>query len=88
MKKMLALLLTLCLLAGMVPLGAGAEEGTSCEGSGACDHEAAIGDTHYVTLQGAIDAATPGETVKLCKISTQVIQLQLEQNLPWIWRVT
>ena len=26
MKKMLVLLLTLCLLAGMVPLGAGAEE--------------------------------------------------------------
>lgn len=67
MKKMLALLLTLCLLAGLVPLGAGAEEDTNCDGSGACDHAAAIGDTHYDTLQGAIDAATPGAKVTLCK---------------------
>lgn len=66
MKKMLVLLLTLCLLAGMVPLGAGATEDTSCEGGTKCTHAAAIGDTHYETLQGAINAATPGETVTLC----------------------
>lgn len=67
MKKMLALLLTLCLLAGMVPLGAGAEEGTSCEDGTECTHEAAIGDTHYDTLQEAINAATSGARVTLCK---------------------
>lgn len=66
MKKMLALLLTLCLLAGMVPLGAGAEESTSCTGGDTCDHAAAIGDTYYDTLQEAINAATPGATVTLC----------------------
>lgn len=67
MKKMLVLLLTLCLLAGMVPLGAGATEDKSCTGGVTCDHEAAIGDKHYETLQGAIDAATPGARVTLCK---------------------
>lgn len=66
MKKMLVLLLTLCLLAGMVPLGAGAEESTSCTGGDTCDHAAAIGDTYYDTLQEAINAATPGATVTLC----------------------
>lgn len=67
MKKMLVLLLTLCLLAGMVPLGAGAVEGTSCESGIECTHEAAIGDTHYDTLQEAINAATSGARVTLCK---------------------
>lgn len=66
MKKMLVLLLTLCLLAGMVPLGAGAVEGTSCEDGTECTHAAAIGDKHYDTLQGAIDAATPEARVTLC----------------------
>lgn len=67
MKKMLVLLLTLCLLAGMVPLGAGATEDTSCEGGTKCTHEAAIGDTHYDTLQEAINAATSGARVTLRK---------------------
>ncbi len=67
MKKMLALLLTLCLLAGMVPLGAGAAEDTSCAGGAECPHEAAIGDTHYDTLQEAINAATYGAEVTLRK---------------------
>ena len=47
MKKLLALLLTLCLVIGMVPLAAGAEE----------TNVAKIGDTEYETLQAAIDAA-------------------------------
>lgn len=81
MKKMLALLLTLCLLAGMVPLSAGAEEGTSCEGSGACDHEAAIGDKHYETLQGAIDAATPGATVTLCNDIKPSVPITVSKTL-------
>lgn len=69
MKKMLALLLTLCLLAGLVPLGAGAEEDTNCEGSGACDHVAAIGDKHYNTLAEAVEAVqdSTATTIKLLK---------------------
>lgn len=72
MKKMLALLLTLCLLAGLVPLSAGAAKDTSCGGGIECTHEAAIGDTHYDTIGEAIDAAnkTSGSgttTVQLLK---------------------
>ena len=69
MKKMLVLLLTLCLLAGMVPLGAGAEEGTSCEGGTACPHAAAIGDKHYDTLVDAVKAVqdSTATTIKLLK---------------------
>lgn len=70
MKKMLALLLTLCLLAGMVPLGAGATEDTSCEDGTECTHAAAIGDTHYATLAEALNAAKDGDTVKLLDNTT------------------
>lgn len=69
MKKMLALLLTLCLLAGMVPLGAGATEDKSCTGGDTCDHAAAIGDTHYDTLVDAVKAVqdSTATTIKLLK---------------------
>ena len=69
MKKMLVLLLTLCLLAGMVPLGAGAEESTSCTGGDTCDHAAAIGDKHYDTLAEAVEAVqdSTATTIKLLK---------------------
>lgn len=81
MKKMLVLLLTLCLLAGMVPLGAGAEEGTSCEDGTECTHEAAIGDKHYVTLQGAIDAATPEARVTLCNDIKPSVPITVSKTL-------
>lgn len=57
MKKMLALLLTLCLLAGLLPATALASNTTSCPGGNSCKHEAAIGNTHYDTIGEAIDAA-------------------------------
>lgn len=81
MKKMLALLLTLCLLAGMVPLSAGAEEGTSCEGGKECTHAAAIGDKHYDTLQGAIDAATSGAKVTLCNDIKPSVPITVSKTL-------
>lgn len=60
MKKMLALLLTLCLLAGTVPLGAGAEEG---------DVAQVEGGSTYSTLADAVQAVINSEnktgTVKL-----------------------
>ena len=76
MKKMLALLLTLCLLAGLVPLGAGAESVPNCtHGNNCTTHEAAIGSTHYDTIGEAIDAAnqTSGSatiTITLLKDAT------------------
>lgn len=58
MKKMLALLLTLCLLAGLLPATALARSVSNCpHGNDCTTHEAAIGSTHYDTIGEAIDAA-------------------------------
>lgn len=73
MKKMLALLLTLCLLAGLLPATALAESVSNCTpGDNCTTHEAAIGSTHYDTIGEAIDAAnkTSGSdtiTIKLLR---------------------
>ena len=71
MKKMLALLLTLCLLAGLLPATALASNTTGCSGGNSCKHEAAIGNTHYDTIGEALRAAGgqsgTGGTVKLLK---------------------
>ena len=74
MKKMLVLLLTLCLLAGLLPATAlAADTGVTCSNGDNCTtHEAAIGSTHYDTIGGAIDAAnkTSGSdtiTIKLLR---------------------
>ena len=78
MKKMLALLLTLCLLAGLLPATAlAADTGVTCNDGDTCtQHEAAIGDTHYDTIGEAIDAANSTSsndtiTIKLLKDATR-----------------
>ena len=55
-----AVLLTLCLVF-MMP--AAAEAVANCPGS--CEHVAAIGTTHYTSLQEAVDAAEDGDTIVL-----------------------
>ncbi len=60
MRKAIALLLCLVMVATFMPVTAFA-----------ADNEAAIGDTQYATLQAAVDAAEIGQTVTLLKnIST------------------
>ena len=66
-RKLLATLLALCLIVGMIPVAASANSTTDCLGGDTCTHAAAIGNTHYGTLQEAITAASPGQTIKLCK---------------------
>ena len=65
-RKLLATLLALCLIVGMIPVAASANSTTDCPGGDTCPHAAAIGNTHYDTLQEAITAASPGQTIKLC----------------------
>ena len=65
-RKLLATLLALCLIVGMIPVAASADSTTDCLGGDTCTHAAAIGNTHYDTLQEAITAASPGQTIKLC----------------------
>ena len=65
-RKLLATLLALCLIVGMIPVAASANSMTDCPGGDTCTYAAAIGNTHYDTLQEAITAASPGQTIKLC----------------------
>ena len=60
-RKLLATLLALCLIVGMIPVAASAGSMTDCPGDDTCTHAAAIGDTHYDTLQEAIDAVSANE---------------------------
>ena len=45
----------------MIPVAASADSTTDCLGGDTCTHAAAIGDTHYDTLQEAIDAVSTNE---------------------------
>ena len=60
-RKLLATLLALCLIVGMIPVAASANSMTDCPGGDTCTHTAAIGNTHYDTLQEAIDAVSANE---------------------------
>ena len=60
-RKLLATLLALCLIVGMIPVAASADSMTDCPGGDTCTHAAAIGNTHYDTLQEAIDAVSANE---------------------------
>ena len=64
-RKLLSILLTLCLALGLLPTAALADEATGCVGGETCNHQAAIGSTHYDTLQEAVNAATASDTVTL-----------------------
>ena len=69
MKKLLAMALALVMALGLCSVS-WAETTANCTGS--CEHEAAIGGTHYDTLQEAITATKIGDTVKLLADATGV----------------
>lgn len=64
-RKLLSILLTLCLAFSLLPTAALADEAEGCVGGENCSHQAAIGDTHYSTLVEAVSAAKNGETITL-----------------------
>ena len=64
-KKLLSILLALCMVVSLLPATALAASATECPGGESCTHEAAIGTTHYDTLKEAMNAATIGSTVQL-----------------------
>lgn len=59
-RKLLAVVLSLCLVMGMLPVTAMAAEGVACPDGDTCIHEASIGGMHYSTLKEAVEAA-PGD---------------------------
>ena len=64
-RKLLATLLALCLIVGMIPVAASASSETNCPGGDTCTHAAAIGNTHYDTLQEAVEAVQDKGTITL-----------------------
>ena len=77
-RKLLSVLLTLCLAFSLLPTAALAEEG---EASG---NVAKIGEQGYATLAEAIAAANDGQTVKMLN-NTKVTQeiIFLAKRLHW-----
>jgi len=65
LKKILAGFMTICMLATIVPATVMAETTENC--SGDCEHVAAIGTTHYDTVQAAVDAAMDNDTVTVIR---------------------
>ena len=72
-RKILVTLLAFCLIASLCVVGAAAAAGEPCEGGESCNHEAAIGDVHYASLNDFLQYnAKPGDTIvvlKDCKIN-------------------
>lgn len=65
-KRILTVLLAVCLVFALGTVGALAADGvTDCGGGENCQHVAAIGNTHYNTLEDAIANAQSGDTILL-----------------------
>ena len=64
MKKLLAIVISMAMIVAMMPVGVFADTAENCTAEN-CSHQAAIGTTHYDTLQEAIDAAVENSTIKL-----------------------
>ena len=79
-RKLLSILLTLCLTFSLLPTAALADGVDNCTTEN-CGHVAAIGTTHYSTLQEAVDAATAGQTVKLVADVTEDITIPTGKNI-------
>jgi hypothetical protein len=67
MKKFFSLVLALVMALSLTTAAWGASM-NPCTGT--CAHEAAIGDTHYDTVEEAVAAATAGQTVKMLTNAT------------------
>ena len=70
-RKLLSILLTFCLAFSLLPTAALAEGVDNCPTEN-CGHVAAIGTTHYSTLQEAVNAANDGETITLLANVTEL----------------
>ena len=68
-KSALALILAVLMAVGLLTIGAAAAGGVRCDGGAACEHVAAIGDTHYNSLADAVADADGNEqtTIKLLR---------------------
>ena len=78
-QRIVAVLLAVCLCAGLSSAAFAAAE-PSCTQS-PCAHAAAIGQTHFDTVQEAIDAAASGETVTLLRDTAENVTVAADDTL-------
>lgn len=78
--KLLSILLCLAMALSLLPTAALADGVDNCTAED-CDHVAAIGMTHYSTLQEAVNAANNGETVTLLADVIQNTMLTINKNI-------
>ena len=83
MKKLLAIVISMAMIVAMMPMGVFAVTTDNCAAEN-CSHQAAIGTTHYDTLQEAVDAAGTGgiaNTITLVKNVELTETLNLDKNI-------
>ncbi len=80
-RKLLSVLLTLCLAFSLLPTAALAATAENCPSGESCIHQAAIGSTHYDTLQEAVNVAAAGQTVTLLKDAELTATLEINKAI-------
>ena len=79
MKKLLATILALVMALGLCSVS-WAETTENCTAEG-CEHKAAIGTTHYDTLQEAVTAAKAGDTIMLIENETNADTIVVTKDI-------
>ena len=74
-RKLLSVLLTLCLAFSLLPTAALAATAENCPSGESCTHQAAIGSTHYDTLQDAVNAAKKNDEIELLQDITENVTI-------------
>ena len=81
MKKFFITLMCIIMVVCFMPTVAWAGTEVDCPGGESCTHYAAIGNTHYDTLAGAINNAENEETVKLLRDVTQNVSVNGDKDI-------
>ena len=73
-KKLTAMLLIMSMVCTFLPVSAMAAEAEDCPGGEACSHVAAIGTTHYDSLQEAFKAVTAEEQTTITLLNSTTLE--------------
>lgn len=89
-KRILTVLLAVCLVFALGTVSALADFSADCAGGDSCNHEAAIGTTHYDTLSEAIAAANNSKetTVTVTLLKSVSVTLQSNSNTTGAYTIT
>lgn len=89
-KRILTVLLAVCLVFALGTVSALADLSADCAGGDSCNHEAAIGTTHYDKLSEAIAAANNSKetTVTVTLLKDVSVTLQSNSNTTGAYNIT